>query len=152
METNKDQMVCDLLMGTIDELRKEIEVTKRSSEATITELKQQKMLLQEKIDVKNHADISVLRSENLNLKSELMDKISELEKLRAKLWNGQDKHVQTTEIIDFPETKETQFTDTLSEFGWIEKLLMENIADSERIFAASNVKETTKKYVDVNSK
>lgn len=127
-------MVCDLLLGTIDELRREIEMTKRNSEATITELKHQKTHLQEKLDSKIHGELSALKAENLRLKTELTAKISELDKFRSKLSSGQNKHVQTTEIINYPETKETQFMESISEFGWIEELLMENIADSERIY------------------
>lgn len=128
-------------MDTIDKLREEIKMVKKNSEATINELKQQKIVLQEKLEAKHRAEHSVLKSNNLMLKSELMDKISELEKLRMRLSSGQHRHVQTTGIIELCETKETQFMDSLTEFAWLERLLMENIADSERICAESMAKE-----------
>lgn len=139
-------MVCELLMRTIEDLKKQIEVTKRSSETTIHELRQQKKALQFKLEAKNDKELSALKGDNLRLKSELMDKISELEKLRAKLSNGQNQHVQT-EVSDLSATKETQFLESLGEFGWIEQLLMQNIEDSERICAESNVKGAATKCV-----
>lgn len=142
-------MVCDLLMNTIDELRREIEVTKRGSEATINELRQQMVQLQEKLEAKNRADVSLLTAENQTLKGWLKTKSAELEKLREKVSNCETKCVQTNEIIDFAEMKESQFMETLSEFEWVEKLLMENIADSERICAALSAKDAEKKCVDI---
>lgn len=133
-------------MRTIEDLKKQIEVTKRSSETTIHELRQQKKALQFKLEAKNDKELSALKGDNLRLKSELMDKISELEKLRAKLSNGQNQHVQT-EVSDLSATKETQFLESLGEFGWIEQLLMQNIEDSERICAESNVKGAATKCV-----
>lgn len=149
---NKDKLVCDLLLRTIDDLKKQIELTKRSSEVQINELKQQKLVLQSKLEAKSYKELSALKGDNLRLKSELIDKISELEKLRAKLSNGQNQHVQTTEVIDFSPTKESQYLNSLGEFGWIEQLLIENIADSERICAELNGKDTATKCVDSKQK
>lgn len=142
-------MVCELLMRTIEDLKKQIEVTKRSSETTIHELRQQKKALQFKLEAKNDRELSAVKGDNLRLKSELMDKISELEKLRAKLSNGRSQHVQTAEVSDLSATKETQFLESLGEFGWIEQLLMQNIEDSERICAEANVRGTATKCVDL---
>lgn len=124
-----------MLLNKIDELRSEIEMNKRSSESTIHELRQQKMQLQEKHQAKIQAELSVMKTENLTLKNTLMDKISELNQLRAKRSSGQNKLVQTTEIINLTETKEGQFFDALADFEWIKKLLFENVADSERVCA-----------------
>lgn len=152
-DPNTERVVCDLLMATIDELREEIITAKKNSDAIINELKQQKMVLQEKLETKHRAELSVVKSDNLRLKSDLMDKICELEKLRTKLSSGQHKHAQTTGFIELCETKEEQFMDSLTEFAWIEKLLMENIADSERICAESVAKEATvRKCVEVDAK
>lgn len=131
-----------VLMKTVEDLKEEMALTKQSYDATINELKQQKKQLEDQLKAENIAEYSLLKAENRALKTDLEGLRTQVEELRAtREENIENKHVQTNEIGDFSESKNAQFENTLMEFGWIEKLLIENIADSERIFNELSGKE-----------
>lgn len=141
-----------MLMNTIDELRSENDSLHRQSEATINELRQQRAVLQEKLDAKTSAELAGIKAENMKLKFSLQEKIAELKLLQGSLADSQHKQVQTSGIFECVPTKETQFMGSLSEFSWIEKLLMENIADCEAICSNTNANDKRKKWIDSKQK